>query len=256
MDQKGDEKDYMEEEIEGLIKTNQTLLRKKGLLKRLLDDNMIKKLLKSAGKLKKEDGKENLLDKREKKLLEILEQNNFDLDETIEKIVKNTADKMAEDLQKKVKVTGEEVMSKDERRIGEKKGMKFVIFEGEDGEKDTRLMVASEVSEEELRRKGARTDDDASLKSDETSIKTGEEYTIQTKARIRERPEKDSKVVGDLLKDTIVTALGVETLDDEKKTERVLVKTKKGDVQGWVSLVTDKGETLKKTQGPATAGGG
>ena len=69
MDQKGDEKDYMEEEIEGLIKTNQTLLRKKGLLKRLLDDNMIKKLLKSAGKFKKEDGKENLLDKREKNFL-------------------------------------------------------------------------------------------------------------------------------------------------------------------------------------------
>ena len=79
MDQKGVGEVLMETQIKGLIRTNQTLLRKKGLLKRLLDDNMINKILSEAGKLKKEDGKEDLLDKREKRLLEILEQNKFDL---------------------------------------------------------------------------------------------------------------------------------------------------------------------------------
>lgn len=247
MDQKGVGED-MENDIKSLIKKNQTLLRKKGLLKRLLDDNMIKQILSNAGDMNVE-GKEALLDEREKNLLEKLEEHNFDLDKTIEKIFEETAKKMEEENLQKNEVIGE-VMSKDELpiEIEEKRGMKFVtIRDGDDGDGtvlDTRLMVASDTQVDKLREQVDR--DDISLKEmNQIPIDFGQDYRIQTKAKMRKAPAKDSEELGDLKEGIIVTALGVETLDDENMTKRVLVKTEDGK-KGWVSFVTDKGETLKK----------
>lgn len=247
MDQKGVGED-MENDIKSLIKKNQTLLRKKGLLKRLLDDNMIKQILSNAGDMNVE-GKGALLDEREKNLLEKLEEHNFDLDKTIEKIFEETAKKMEEENLQKNEVIGE-VMSKDELpiEIEEKRGMKIVtIRDGDDGDGtvlDTTLMVASDTQVDKLREQVDR--DDTSLKEmNQIPIDFGQDYRIQTKAKMRKAPAKDSEDLGDLNEGIIVTALGVETLDDENMTKRVLVKTKDGK-EGWVSFVTDKGETLKK----------
>lgn len=252
MDQKG-EKDYMEEEIQDLIKTNQTLLRKKGLLKRLLDDTMIKKLLIQAGELKKEDGKENLLDKREKKLLEILEQNKFDLDETIEKIVKKAADKMKEEnLQKKVNVTGKAGLSSEdlgELEVKLDKRSQFQQVKVTDGDLAGQTLIVSSPG-----KNSQESRDDASLQeSDETSV--GQKYTVMMKAIMREGPKKDSKEAGFAEKGSTVEALEEGKADDG--TKRVLVKKDDGN-QGWVSFVAGDKTILKKKQESATAplGGG
>tara|TARA_Y100001960_G_C14615131_1_gene797827 strand:- start:301 stop:1065 length:765 start_codon:yes stop_codon:yes gene_type:complete len=254
MDQKG-EKDYMEEEIQDLIKTNQTLLRKKGLLKRLLDDTMIKKLLIQAGELKKEDGKENLLDKREKKLLEILEQNKFDLDVTIEKIVKKAAAKMKEEnLQKKVNVTGKAGLSSEdlgELEVKSDKRSQFQQVKVTDGDLAGQTLIVSSPG-----KNSQESRDDTSLqKSVETSIDVGQKYTVMMKAIMREGPKKDSKEAGFAEKGSTVEALEEGKADDG--TKRVLVKKDDGN-QGWVSFVAGDKTILKKKQESATAplGGG
>jgi hypothetical protein len=86
-------KNVLEEEIQEVIRTNQILLRKKGLLKRLLDDEAIQHLLKHV--LNSED---KLLSEEEKKLLQDLKKNGFNLDKTIEKMVEDAANEMKGDL--------------------------------------------------------------------------------------------------------------------------------------------------------------
>jgi hypothetical protein len=90
----------LDDEIQGVIRTNQTLLRKKGLLKRLLEDSAIQHLLKQVLKYDKNvtSDEEKLLEEDEKKLLEELKTNQFNLDKTIEGIVESAAKKMKGEL--------------------------------------------------------------------------------------------------------------------------------------------------------------
>ena len=87
--------EYMKQDITKIIRKNQTLIRKKGLLKRLLEDGIIRDILEQClnGELDSEDGP--FLDSNEKCLLEkLIKKNNFDLDETIEKIFSDAGDTM------------------------------------------------------------------------------------------------------------------------------------------------------------------
>ena len=87
--------EYMNQDITKIIRKNQTLLRKKGLLKRLLEDDIIRDILKQClnGELDSEGGKP-FLDSNEKCLLKKLKENNFDLDDTIEDIFSDAGDTM------------------------------------------------------------------------------------------------------------------------------------------------------------------
>jgi len=84
----------LDDEIQGVIRTNQTLLRKKGLLKRLLEDSAIKNLLNHV----LDSDKEKLLSDEEAKLLKYLSDNEFNLDKTIEEMVDVASKKMAGEL--------------------------------------------------------------------------------------------------------------------------------------------------------------
>tara|TARA_B100000767_G_C19660529_1_gene490760 strand:- start:711 stop:986 length:276 start_codon:yes stop_codon:yes gene_type:complete len=80
-----------DEEITSLITKNQTLLRKKGLLKRLLEDEIIRHLIE---KTIQDEGGGILGDGDEKELIKLLIDNEFNLDKTIEGIIKNVASNM------------------------------------------------------------------------------------------------------------------------------------------------------------------
>ena len=84
----------LDDEIQGVIRTNQTLLRKKGLLKRLLEDSAIKNLLNHV----LTSDKENILSGEEGELLQYLSDNEFNLDKTIEKMVEDASEKMKREL--------------------------------------------------------------------------------------------------------------------------------------------------------------
>ena len=88
--------EYMKQDITKIIRKNQTLLRKKGLLKRLLEDGIIRDILEQClnGELDSEGGKP-FLDSNEKCLLKkLINDNNFDLDDTIENIFSDAGDTM------------------------------------------------------------------------------------------------------------------------------------------------------------------
>ena len=81
------------DDITGLIKENQTLLRKKGLLKNLLNSGTIRELLVTVRGLKESDTGIKLTE-NEKKLIILLEDKKWNLDAAIEKLIQNAADQL------------------------------------------------------------------------------------------------------------------------------------------------------------------
>ena len=73
--------------IQGIIKTNRRLFRQKGLLKKLLDDLEVQKILEDA--INKE---QLLLESKEKNLLLMLKRDGWNLDATIETIFTNASE--------------------------------------------------------------------------------------------------------------------------------------------------------------------
>lgn len=80
------------EGITSLITKNQMLLTKKGLLKTLLDDKIIRHLIEKTFNGEVDDLN---LDADEKELIDLLIQNNFNLDSAIELMIRNVADEMS-----------------------------------------------------------------------------------------------------------------------------------------------------------------
>lgn len=81
------------EGITSLITKNQMLLTKKGLLKTLLDDKIIRHLIEITFNGEVDDLN---LDADEKELIDLLIQNNFNLDRAIELMIRKVAKTMQE----------------------------------------------------------------------------------------------------------------------------------------------------------------
>ena len=222
----------LDDEIQGVIRTNQTLLRKKGLLKRLLEDSAIKNLLNHVlDSDKRFSDKEKLLSDEEMELLQYLSDNEFNLDKTIEKMVGVASKKMASELINDKIMEDIETSSQPDEEIPQPD-------EGpSQAEDDIELGLKGDKGNRSLHRGHSKI-----------NIVQDANYKILTQAIVRTEAALDSAKKEDLKKGQIVKVIGSQDVKDPRalhiKIKRVKVEYEEG--VGWISTVSSEGAHIIK----------
>ena len=232
----------LDDEIQGVIRTNQILLRKKGLLKRLLEDSAIKNLLNHVlDSDKRFSDKEKLLSDEEMELLQYLSDNEFNLDKTIEKMVGVASKKMASELINDKIMEDIETSSQPDEEIPQPD-------EGpSQAEDDIELGLKGDKGNRSLHRGHSKI-----------KIVQDANYKILTQAIVRTEAALDSAKKEDLKKGQIVKVIGSQDVGDPRalhiKIKRVKVEYEEG--VGWISTVSSEGaHIIKKMSDDSDADG-